>query len=160
MPPSSARPRGSPETSLPLGVAPAAAEITSRPMTARFTAVVLTVLSLATPIPGPSIVDRLHHAGGHVVAGSDTSNPYVIPGASLHRELELLVDAGLFPRDALASATRTAAAFLGQTGTLGTLGVGKIADLVVLGADPSVSLAALRQVRLVGRDGRIVWRPS
>jgi imidazolonepropionase-like amidohydrolase len=81
-------------------------------------------------------VVRLQRAGGQVVTGSDTSNPYVIPGASLHRELELLVEAGLSPRDALATATRTAAAFLGQAQTLGTLEVGKTADLVVLGATP------------------------
>jgi len=105
-----------------------------------------------------SFVGRLQRAGGHVVAGSDTSNPYVIPGASLHRELELLVDSGLSPREALAAATRNAAAFLGQARTLGTLEVGKTADLVVLGADPLVSLTALRQIELVIRDGRIVWR--
>ena len=104
------------------------------------------------------VVARLRTAGGHVVAGSDTSNPYVVPGASLHRELELMVEAGLSPREALATATRTAAAFLGQAGTLGTLEVGKIADLVVLGADPLASIAAIRQVEVVVRDGRVVWR--
>jgi len=103
-------------------------------------------------------VARLHAAGGRVVAGSDTSNPYVVPGASLQRELELLVEAGLSPRDALAAATRTAAAFLGQAQTLGTLEVGKTADLVVLGADPVASIAALRQIETVVRDGRVVWR--
>ena len=103
-------------------------------------------------------VAQLQNAGGQVVAGSDTSNPYVVPGASLHRELELLVEAGLSPREALAAATRTAAAFLGQAQTLGTLEVGKTADLVVLGADPVASIAAVRQVDLVIRDGRVVWR--
>ena len=103
-------------------------------------------------------VARLQRAGGHVVAGSDTSNPYVVPGASLHRELELLVEAGLSPREALAAATRTAAAFLGQSQTVGTLEVGKRADLVVLGADPIASIAAIRQVEVVIRDGRVVWR--
>ena len=103
-------------------------------------------------------VARLQRAGGHVVAGSDTSNPYVIPGASLHRELELLVEAGLSPREALVAASRTAAAFLGQARTLGTLEVGKIADLVVLGADPVASIAAIRQIEVVIRDGRVVWR--
>ena len=105
-----------------------------------------------------SFVARLQSAGGHVVAGSDTSNPYVIPGASLHRELELLVEAGLSPREALAAATRTAAALLGQAQTLGTLEVGKTADLVVLGADPVASIAAIRQIEVVIRDGRVVWR--
>lgn len=103
-------------------------------------------------------VARLQSAGGQVVAGSDTSNPYVVPGASLHRELELLVEAGLSPREALAAATRTAAAFLGQAQTLGTLEVGKTADLVVLGADPVASIAAIRQIEVVIRDGRVVWR--
>jgi len=103
-------------------------------------------------------VARLQRAGGRVVAGSDTSNPYVVPGVSLHRELELLVEAGLSPSEALAAATRTAAAFLGQARTLGTLEADKIADLVVLGADPLASIGALRQIDLVIRDGRVVWR--
>lgn len=105
-------------------------------------------------------VTRLQSAGGRVVAGSDTSNPYVIPGASLHRELELLVEAGLSPREALAAATRTAAEFLGQAQTLGTLEAGKTADLVVLGADPVASIAAIRHIEVVIRDGRVVWRRS
>lgn len=104
------------------------------------------------------MVARLQSAGGQVVAGSDTSNPYVVPGASLHRELELLVEAGLSPREALAAATRTAAAFLGQARTLGTLEVGKTADLIVLGADPVASIAAIRQIEVVIRDGRVVWK--
>ena len=104
-----------------------------------------------------TFVARLQRAGGQVVAGSDTSNPYVVPGASLHRELELLVEAGLSPREALAAATRTAAA-IGQAQTLGTLEVGKRADLIVLGADPIASIGALHQVEVVIRDGRVVWR--
>ena len=56
------------------------------------------------------------------------------------------------------AATRTAAAFLGQSQTLGTLEVGKRADLVVLGADPIASIAGIRQVEVVIRDGRVVWR--
>lgn len=103
-------------------------------------------------------VATLEGAGGNVVAGSDTSNPYVIPGASLHRELELLAEAGLSPRQALAAATRTAAAFLGQAQTLGTVEVGKRADLVVLGADPMTSIRAVRHLEIVVRDGRVVWR--
>ncbi len=70
----------------------------------------------------------------------------------------MLVEAGLTPHEALAAATRTAAAFLGQTQTLGTLEVGKTADLVILGADPLASISAIRQVEVVIRDGRVVWR--
>jgi imidazolonepropionase-like amidohydrolase len=96
---------------------------------------------------------RLQSAGGQVVAGTDTSNPYVVPGASLHRELELLVEA-------LAAATRTATAFLRQAQVLGTLEVGKAGDLVVLGANPLASISAVREVEVVTRDGRVVWGPS
>jgi imidazolonepropionase-like amidohydrolase len=103
-------------------------------------------------------VATLQGAGGNVVAGSDTSNPYVIPGASLHRELELLVEAGLSPREALIAATRTAAAFLGQAQMLGTVEVNKTADLVVLGADPVASITAFRHIEIVIRDGRGVWK--
>jgi predicted amidohydrolase YtcJ len=91
-----------------------------------------------------AFVARVQREGEHIVAGSDTSNPYVIPGISLHRELELLVEAGLSPRQALAAATRTTAAFLGQTGALGTLEPRKVADFLVLGADPAASISALR----------------
>jgi imidazolonepropionase-like amidohydrolase len=73
-------------------------------------------------------------------------------------QLELLVEAGLSSREALAAATRTAAAVLGQARTLGTLEVGKTADLVVLGADPVASITAIQQVVIVIRDGRVVWR--
>jgi imidazolonepropionase-like amidohydrolase len=103
-------------------------------------------------------VATLQGSGGNVVAGSDTSNPYVIPGASLHRELELLVEAGLSPHEALVAATRTAAAFLGQAQTLGTVEVDKKADMIVLGADPMASVTAFRQIEIVIRDGRVVWR--
>jgi len=82
----------------------------------------------------------------------------VVSGVSLHCELELLVEAGLSPREALCAATQTAAAFLGQGGTPGTLEVGKTADLLVLGADPVASIAAIRQIEVVIRDGRVVWR--
>ena len=102
-------------------------------------------------------VGRLQSLGGRVVAGSDTSNPYVVPGASLQRELELLVESGLSPREALAAGTRTAAEFLGQGGTLGTIEAGKAADLVVLREDPWRSIGATRQIDLVIRDGRVLW---
>jgi len=93
-----------------------------------------------------------------VVAGSDTPNPFVVPGVSLHRELELLVDSGFSPIEALLAATRTAAEFLGQAGMLGTVEPGKAADLVVLASDPLASITAIRNVELVIRSGRVVWR--
>lgn len=88
----------------------------------------------------------------------DTSNAYVVPGISLHRELELLVDSGLSPMEALLAATRTAADFLGQASALGTVEPGKAADLVVLARDPLGSITATRDVEVVIRAGRVVWR--
>jgi imidazolonepropionase-like amidohydrolase len=95
-------------------------------------------------------------ARARVVAGSDTPNPFVVSGVSLHRELELLVDSGFSPMDALLAATRTAAEFLGQAGALGTVEPGKAADLVVLASDPLASITAIRDVELVIRAGRVV----
>jgi imidazolonepropionase-like amidohydrolase len=97
-------------------------------------------------------------ARARVVAGSDTANPYVVPGISLHRELELLVDSGFSPMEALLAATRTAAEFLGQAGALGTVEPGKAADLVVLANDPLASITATQDIEVVVRAGRVVWR--
>ncbi|MGH8066892.1 MAG: amidohydrolase family protein [Candidatus Entotheonellia bacterium] len=95
--------------------------------------------------------------GGRIVAGSDTPNPYVLPGTSLLRELELLVAAGLTPLQAITTATQTAAELLGQEARLGTLTAGKVADLVILGGNPVEDIRQLRQVEQVLRDGQVVW---
>ncbi len=70
------------------------------------------------------------------MAGTDTIDPYIFPGFSLHDELALFVEAGFTPMEALQAATRNPAEFLGKLGELGTIEEGKIADLVVLDADP------------------------
>lgn len=74
-------------------------------------------------------------AGGRIATGTDASNQLLIPGYSEHREMELLVGAGLSPRDALQAATRNGALILGVD-SLGLLAPGKVADLVVLTRDP------------------------
>jgi len=102
-------------------------------------------------------VGRLRQAGGRVVAGSDTANLRPRPGVLLHRELELLVDAGLSPHDALMAATKTAAGLLGQSADLGTVEPGKIADLVIVRGDPLKSIAETQSIETVIRDGRVVW---
>jgi imidazolonepropionase-like amidohydrolase len=102
-------------------------------------------------------VGQLAKAGGRVLAGSDTANSRPAAGALLHRELELLVEAGLSPQAALTAATSAAAAALGQSESLGTIEVGRIADLVVVAADPLRSIAGIKQIDLVVRDGRVVW---
>lgn len=78
---------------------------------------------------------RFAAAGGTIAAGTDASNQLLIPGYSEHREMELLVAAGLTPGDALGAATRNGALVLGVD-SLGLVAPGKVADLVVLTRDP------------------------
>jgi enamidase len=100
-------------------------------------------------------VAELHTAGGRVVAGSDAGMPGVAFGAGLQRELELLVDSGLTPREALRAATSAAAHVLGAD-HVGVIAPGRAADLVVVDGDPLDRIAAIRDVVMVLRDGRVV----
>ncbi len=95
-------------------------------------------------------------AGVPVVAGSGTAGRDVQVGQSLHRELELLVAAGLTPAEALRSATFHAARLLGVEGRLGTVAENKSADLVILSASPLDDIRAVGQVRMVIQNGVIV----
>jgi imidazolonepropionase-like amidohydrolase len=103
------------------------------------------------------LVKRLFDAGVRIHAGSDTQNPFVVPGASLHRELRLLVAAGLEPEQALAAATRVPGEFLRRPG-LGRLEPGAPADLLIFRADPTRSLDALDSLEAVVADGRLYTR--
>src|SRR5947209_3301995 len=93
----------------------------------------------------------LHDAGIPILAGSDQ----VVPGHSIHRELELLVQAGLTPLEAIRCATTTPAAVLGVSDELGTIAVGKRADLVVLNADPLADIRNIRRVNWTVTRGRV-----
>jgi imidazolonepropionase-like amidohydrolase len=95
--------------------------------------------------------------GGRVVAGTDTPQQFVVPGASLHRELQLYVAGGLTTAAALKTATTDAAALLGISDRAGTVEVGKDADLVLLDGDPLTDISATRRIRLVMRGGSIVY---
>ena len=75
-------------------------------------------------------------AGGHVLLGTDTANPFLIPGFSIHGELGHLVEAGLTPYEALRTGTRNAAEFLGRPGEFGAVAEGLRADLILLEANP------------------------
>ena len=93
-------------------------------------------------------------AGVTILVGSDAPNPYVVPGWSLHRELELLVRAGLTPLGALTRATSGNAAALGH-GDAGTIAPGKRADVVAVEGEPSREIGATRNVRYVIQAGRV-----
>lgn len=103
-------------------------------------------------------VAELHALGAPLLVGTDTSNPFVAPGFSLHEELELLVGAGLPPEDVLRMATRDAAVALGRGDRAGTVEVGKDADLLLLDADPLADIASTRAIAGVMVKGR--WLPA
>jgi imidazolonepropionase-like amidohydrolase len=82
------------------------------------------------------VVGAMFRAGVPMLAGTDTGNPYCFPGFSLHDELALLVESGVSPLGALQAATRNAALFMDASDKYGSVSPGKVADLVLLKADP------------------------
>ena len=105
-----------------------------------------------------SEVGELSRAGVGILAGTDLPNPCLAAGFSLHDELKELVAAGLTPREALASATINPAMFLHLTDSLGTIAKGKLADLVLLDADPLVDIRNTTRIRAVIANGRAFTR--
>ncbi|HEY6089086.1 MAG TPA: amidohydrolase family protein [Gemmatimonadaceae bacterium] len=97
----------------------------------------------------------LKNAGVKLLAGSDMPQAFVYPGFSLHDELGLLVRSGLTPLEALRAATYNPAEYLGALDSLGTVAQGKIADLVLLDADPLVDVANTRRISAVIANGRL-----
>ena len=104
-------------------------------------------------------VREFKRAGGSIAAGTDAANQLLIPGFSLHEEMALLVEAGLTPLEAITSATRRGAHLLGAD-SLGALAPGKVADLVVLNANPARHIAATRNIAWVMTRGHRVWPDS
>ena len=104
------------------------------------------------------VVRRMRQAGVPFLAGTDVGNPYIVPGFSLHEELALLVEAGFSPLQALQTATVNSARFLDLSDSLGRVEEGKIADLVLLDANPLEDIHATRQIRAVIVNGRFLDR--
>lgn len=100
----------------------------------------------------------LHEGGVMLLAATDVGIPTLVPGLSLHEELALLVDAGLTPLEALRTATVNPARTFGMADSLGTIEPGKLADLVLLDADPLADIAHTRRIRAVVADGRLYRR--
>ena len=101
-------------------------------------------------------VKALHEGGVLLTAGTDTPNPWIVPGASLHDELLLLEEAGIPRLAVLQMATRNAAIALGREREQGTVEAGKVADLLVLSADPLADLRNTRLIELVIQRGRLL----
>lgn len=98
-----------------------------------------------------------HKAGGKVVAGSDTPNPFVIPGYSLHQELQKMVTIGFTPKEALMTATSTAAELLRKE-NIGTIREGNLADIVLIEGNPLEDISQLKNIRSVIKNGEIVYQ--
>jgi imidazolonepropionase-like amidohydrolase len=106
------------------------------------------------------LVGMMHRAGVEFLAGTDVQNPYCFPGFSLHDELALLVQAGLSPMEALQAATLKPARFLGKQKELGTVEKGKIADLVLLEANPLEDIRNTTKINSVVLNGRLLDRKA
>jgi imidazolonepropionase-like amidohydrolase len=93
-------------------------------------------------------------AGGLLVAGTDpTGGGGVVPGFSNQRQLELLVEAGFSPLEAIAIGTLNGAKYLARDAQIGSIAVGKQADLVVVAGNPAAQIADVRNVETVFRRG-------
>lgn len=93
-------------------------------------------------------------AGGLLLAGTDpTGSGGVVPGFSDQRQLELLVDEGFTPLEAITIGTLNGARYLGRDARIGTIAAGKQADLVVIAGDPSTTIADVRRVDTVFKRG-------
>ena len=110
-------------------------------------------MKVMTPVAQNNL-KRLNDVGKDIVAcGTDRSS-----GADVHRELELLVGGGITPADAIVICTRNAARFLGKLDELGTIETGKMADLVLLTADPTVDINNAKRIEMVIKDGQVIDR--
>jgi imidazolonepropionase-like amidohydrolase len=97
----------------------------------------------------------MHRAGVGILPGTDAPLRNSPPGFGLHGELAMLAEAGLSPFDVLRAATLDPARFLGLLDSLGTVAPGKLADLVLLDADPLADIANLRRIHAVMANGRL-----
>lgn len=98
---------------------------------------------------------KIHAAGGVLALGTDQTS-----GPATHRELELLAAAGIAPAEVLRIATLNAAVFLGRAGDMGSVAEGKLADLVLLDADPTANIDNAKRINSVIKGGEVVDRSA
>jgi imidazolonepropionase-like amidohydrolase len=107
------------------------------------------------------MVGAMHRAGVPFMAGTDTApGVYIVPGFSLHDELANFVEAGFTPMEALQTATSNPARFLGREASQGSVEAGKIADLVLLSANPLEDIRNTRKISIVVANGQAYDRAA
>jgi len=107
------------------------------------------------------VIGKMQRAGVKLMAGSDFgANPLLFPGWGVHDELVLLVRAGLTPMEALQTATRNPAKFLKLDHAVGTIEKGKLADIVVLSANPLDDINNTKKITAVLFEGRMLDRAA
>lgn len=98
---------------------------------------------------------RLAAAGATIAVGTDAGSPLIVHGPSIYGEMEAMQEAGLTPMEVLVAATRGGARAMGRDDEIGTVTAGRVADLLVVAADPTEDIQHLRQVRFVVRGGEM-----
>jgi hypothetical protein len=106
------------------------------------------------------LIGVLAHHGAPLMTGTDLGNPWVVPGFGLQEELRLFVRGGMSPLEALRAATLEPARYLAATDSLGTVARGKLADLVLLDADPLLDIGNAARIRAVVANGHYLDRPA
>jgi imidazolonepropionase-like amidohydrolase len=103
-------------------------------------------------------VKRLYDHGIKLAVGTDAGNPAVFFGPSVHREMELMVEAGIPPAEVIKAATANAAEILGQGDKLGTIMGGKLADILVVEGNPLQNIRNTQNIVMVIKNGKILDR--
>jgi enamidase len=103
------------------------------------------------------IIKLLYDAGVNIACGTDAGAPDVYFGRAAHREMQIMVDLGMTPMDAIVSATMKSAENLGKGDELGTIEKGKLADIIVITGDPLKNIADTKNIKLVIKDGKIMF---
>ncbi len=101
------------------------------------------------------VTRQFQKAGGLLIAGTDSPGA-ALPGWSLHQEMEMFVQAGITPMEALQAATLNNAKVMNKEDDLGTLETGKYADMVILDADPLEDITNTQEIHLVIKDGLVL----
>ena len=102
----------------------------------------------------------LHRSGVELLVGTDAPFPYVPPGYSFHQELELMVESGVPPAAVLIAATRNNARAINLSSELGEIAPGRLADLVLLDANPLDDIRHSRRIAAVVRSGILLTFPA